>query len=404
MAKCLDLSDKSKCCGCFACQNACPKKAISICEDINGSKYPIIDEKKCIQCGICSNTCNFKNLKYLSEPKKGYAAFSKDEKLLNGSASGGVFSTIAEKYLSDGWKICGCIGFFQNDKYIVEHVLSDDLQVVRKMYGSKYVQSSISNVLIQVKESLLKGEKILFSGTPCQISALKGYLKKDFSNLYTIEIICHGVPSQKMLNDYISFYNKKHNCCIEDISFRTKKYGWNNVGYIKYRKEKNNKVYYKDLFFNESSYYYLFEKGYFFRESCYKCPFSGIVRVGDLTIGDYWGIEKVHPELIEKIDFKKGVSCILVNSKIGTEIINDCNDKLYLFESSVDNIKKYNRQLNQPTKKPDDFDKILEDYKQLGYEVIEKFFTNKNKNYKLQILKNRIKKILRSTGIKERRN
>ncbi len=403
MKKRLDLEDKTECCGCLLCRIACPQKAINIFTDCNGSLYPTIDEKKCVDCGICSSLCNFKKKKCNLKTVEGYAAITKSKDLLNKSTSGGVFSTIARKYLSKGWKICGCIGYFKNEKYIAEHVLTNDYNIVEKMYGSKYVQSSISNALVDIKKGLLTGDKILFSGTPCQISALKGFLKKEYDNLVTIEIICHGTPSQKMFNEYIDYYNKKNNCIITDFAFRTKEYGWNNVGYIKYKKRNSNVIKTKDLFFNESSYYYLFEKGYFFRESCYKCPYAGESRIGDITIGDYWGFDKVHSDLLNKVNIHDGISCIMVNSIKGKRLIDSCGEEFLLFESSTENIKKYNRQLNSPTSRPDDLDKVLEEYNCHGYEAIERFFKKKNKHHNIQVLKNRIKKILKKLKEKSKR-
>lgn len=395
MHKRIKISDKKMCCGCLSCKISCPKKAINYYKSVDGSLYPNIDEEKCIDCGICANVCNFKNKKYFSKPNKGYVAITKDENLLNKSTSGGIFSTIAKKYLENNWKICGCISYIKDGKYIAEHVLTNDYSVVEKMFGSKYVQSTIVNALCEIKKSLMLGEKILFSGTPCQISALKGFLKKEYDNLYTIEIICHGAPSQKMLNDYIEYYNKKHNCLITNLQFRTKKYGWKNIGQITYKNNSNKRIKTKDFIFNESSYYYLFEKGYFFRESCYSCPFSGEMRTGDITIGDFWGIEKVHSELLDKINVNKGVSCILANSNKGNEIIRTCKDNFYLYNSNFNKIRKYNRQLNEPTKRPKDMDEILKLYNKYGYEVIERFFKSKIKHHKIEMLKNKIKKILK---------
>ncbi len=395
MNKRLDLNDKTKCCGCLSCKISCPQKAINDYLYNNGSLYTSIDEKKCIDCGICTSVCNFRSIKNLLKPIVGYAAITRNKDLLNKSSSGGVFSTIASKYLDNGWKICGSIGYFKKEEYIVEHVLTDDYEIVQKMYGSKYVQSSIIDVLPDIKKELLNGEKILFSGTPCQISALKGYLKKEYDNLFTIEIICHGTPSQQMLNDYIRYYNNKNNCTIIDLAFRTKKYGWNNIGFIKFKNHNSKAIRNKDLFFNESSYYYFFEKGYFFRESCYHCPFAGENRVGDITIGDFWGFEKVHEELVDKVNKKNGISCILVNSNNGERIINECRNEFDLFESSFEKIKKYNRQLNVSTKRPYDLDSIIKEYEKKGYEAIENEFKKKNKHYKFQIIKNRIKILLK---------
>lgn len=395
MSKRIDLSDKNKCCGCLSCTKACPKNAITTTLDDSGIIYPEICLNECVDCGLCSRICNYKNNNYQLKPKKGYAAITKDKDLLNTSTSGGVFSTIAKKCIKDGWKVCGCISYFNDNKMIVEHILTDNVEDIEKMQGSKYVQSSIVNVLNTIKNELNKGTKILFSGTPCQISAIKGFLQKKYDNLVTMEIICHGAPSQKLLNDYIEYYNRKKKCTITDLSFRSKKYGWKNIGIIKYKKDNSSEIKIKDFIFNESSYYYLFEKGYFFRESCYNCQYAGENRIGDITIGDYWGIEKVHPEILKKIDIKMGVSCIIINSTKGERLVDECKDLFSLYESSFENIRKYNKQLNAPTEKPNDLDDIVAKYKKEGYSAIEKFFKKKYGNYKIQKLKNRIKKILK---------
>ena len=385
---------KKDCCACTACLNICPKNAISMEKDEAGNFFPKIDKEKCTNCGLCEKTCAFKKKKYKREDKNCYAAYTKKDDLLLKASSGGIFSSLAEKFIKDGGYVCGCTLSYKNEEIIVEHIVINNIKDLYKLQGSKYVQSNISNVMKKIKELLNENKKVLFSGTPCQVAGLKSFLRKDYENLYTIDIICHGAPSINVLHDYIKYIEKKKRIKITELNFRNKENGWGLSGYLngyKLNNIKNRKIIFSN---NESSYYYLFQKGYMYRDNCYVCPYASDNRPGDITIGDYWGIEKEHPELLEKN--KKGISCLIVNNNRGEELLNSYGDEIYKVKSSFEKIQRNNDQLQHPTIEPKGNDKLRELYKNYEYVAVEKEFVNiigkrtllKNK------LKNRIKLLL----------
>lgn len=387
----IDVINKKICSGCGACVGICPKKALSLSLDGRGNVYPKVNQEICVNCGLCANICNYKNIeKKQYSSKECYAAVSKNKSLLNSSSSGGAFSTIAKSFIEDGGIVCGCTMEYTNDKLRINHIIVESINDLYKIQGSKYSQSDITKVLPTIKKLLESQKKVLFSGTPCQIIGLKSYLKKDYNNLFTIDLVCHGAPNQKLFHDYINFLEKKKNISITNFIFRDKSKGWENIGKIEYVTKKG-KYKKKVVFSNESSYFHFFEKGYFFRECCYNCKFAGFQHPADITIGDYWGIKNVHPELIEKINIKAGVSCLIVNNSKGTELLDKYGQNIELYKSSIEKIKKYNSQLNFPHKKPEDSEYIYLKYTKDGYEAIEKEFQKKYGNICIIKIKNRLK-------------
>ena len=373
---------KDKCCGCGLCAVKCPKQAIEIKEDEYGFMYPFIDKSKCINCGICKKVCNYnkkENEKKLYE-KKAYAAISKDNSIIVSTASGGVFTTIATSFLYKGGVVFGCSLEKEKNRFTINHVKVTDIKGLEKLKGSKYVQSDISNVFSEIAKELNNKKKVLFSGTPCQVAAIKSFTQNPH-NLFTIDLICHGVPSNKMFNDYISYLSNKNNIEIDNFLFRDKKKGWGLYYYYYYYDKKKNQFCQKTSPAFKSSYYQMFLDSYTYRENCYSCPYACDIRVGDITIGDYWGFETEHLELMtrHKINPEKGVSCIIVNSSKGQEILDNYSSDIYLFESKYDKIKLHNQQLNNPSKKQKDREYILENYKENGYQIIEEYYFSRNK-------------------------
>ncbi|HAR87529.1 MAG TPA: coenzyme F420 hydrogenase, partial [Ruminococcaceae bacterium] len=204
----------------------------------------------------------------------------------------------------------------EDGKLTVKHISVTDIAELPRLQGSKYVQSSIGFAYKEVKQYLLQGRKVLFSGTPCQIDALKGFLNKDYDNLILIDIICHGVPSQKMFNEYVDLLEDKTKMTIDELNFRDKKKGWDNF-YLNITNSNKN----KDIFWELSSYYKFFVKGYIYRENCYSCKYATRKRISDITIGDYWGIRQQHPELFNDDKWFEysydGISCVMVNNEKG---------------------------------------------------------------------------------------
>lgn len=370
--------DKRDCCGCSACVNICPKQAITMEKDEYGFIYPVIDQEKCVECGKCKKACGYQQKREDIENISTWVAINKNENDLKKSSSGGVFSAIARAFIEDGGVVFGCAMINENSTLTPRHIMVDTVRDLHKLQGSKYVQSYIGDTYKIVKGMLERGKKVLFSGTPCQVAGLYSFLeKKQYSSLYTIDIICHGVPSADFFQAYISELNKKGNSKVTSFLFRDKDNGWGLTSSITYTNNTGIKVK-KFLSARRSSYYSLFLSSKTYRINCYSCPFAGLNRPGDITIGDYWGIEKQHPEYLNgssaNIDETKGVSCILVNSTQGNKMIDAYQKNLQLLKSDIKSAAKYNGQLNMPSSYSKDREIILNIYKNNGYAAVERWY------------------------------
>lgn len=366
------FDNKSECCGCGACVNVCPRNAITMVEDEYGFLYPSIDHEKCVKCGLCKKVCSYQNNKNMNMPTATYAAASKNDATLKKVASGGIFSVVAENVLEENGVVFGATLEFQNDKLVPMHIAIENKEELYKLQGSKYVQSIIGTTYQEAKKYLNSERKVLFSGTPCQIAGLKSYLGKEYDNLITIDIICHGVPNVKWFQDYIMVLEKKLNAKVYDFAFRDKSRGQGMNARINYYDQNNNKkVLYKDGHLISFFHYFLQMETY--RENCYSCPYAGPKRVSDITIGDYWGVYNVHAAEMKNSNMSntKGVSCVLINSERGKEVFGSVQDRLNIFESTFENVAKYNMQLKKPSEHTCEREKLFERYKQAGYEAIE---------------------------------
>lgn len=383
------FDDKKDCCDCTACKSICPKDAIYMYLDEYGFEYPKIDREKCIECGLCKRVCAFQNIKETNMPIETYVAVSKDEKTILNSASGGIFASLAQMYLeNDGIVFGACF----DESFNPIHIGISKIQDLYKLQGSKYVQSSIGNTYKEAKQFLNSGKKVLFSGTPCQIAGLKGYLMKDYDNLLTIDIICHGVPSTKFFKDYFEMLQKKLQGKIIDFKFRDKSISWEKNGSVKY--EINGKIKNKKLYGSESSYYYYFSSSDCFRENCYTCKYTCENRPGDITIGDYWGIEAAHPELLGKgkIEEEKGISVVIANTEKGKREIENC-DKFDKYSSDFSKARIKNGQLNKPSEKSPKYTQVMNEYKNGGYIAVDNLY---NSEVGIKRYKNRVKSIIPS--------
>lgn len=375
------FKNKKDCCACGACLNVCPKDAISMNEDESGFLYPQIDDTKCINCKMCQKVCAYQNKEEKNVPLKTWVAVSKDEETLKKSSSGGAFYTLAKSVVEQS----GCaVGAAFDDDFNVHHILAENFDDLHKIQGSKYTQSDTELIFREVKKKLVSGKIVLFSGCPCQVAGLKSYLGKEYDNLITIDLICHGVPSNKMFRDYIKILKKE----IKIFNFRDKELGWSKNGSVVL--ENNKKI---KLLESSSSYLCYFANALIMRENCYSCKYACKNRPGDITIGDYWGIEREHPELIEgkKIDDFKGVSVVIANTQRGIKFVDDNAGLFKLFDSTFEKAAKTNTQLNIPTKFSSQRDDIIEMYKNGGYSVVEKKF---QKSVRLKKIKLRIKSMV----------
>lgn len=312
------IKDKHNCCGCAACVQACPRKCITFNEDKYGFRYPIVNQSLCIQCNLCEKVCPFINQSQSSKPLITYAAINPNEGKRMKSSSGGIFIMLAEEIINEGGVVFGA----QYDKkWEVQHGYTTIKEELSNFQGSKYIQSRIGNSYLQVKEFLKDGRKVLFTGTPCQIMGLKKYLQKEYNNLITVDIVCHGIPSPLIWRTYLNSIISKKNISykeITDISFRAKIDGWKNYSFVLWNKNNtmtNNKILYKENV-SKNLYMNLYTKDLCLRPSCYNCPAKCGKSLSDITLADYWGINHYYPQF----DDDKGTSLVLIHSEKG-EII-----------------------------------------------------------------------------------
>lgn len=349
--------------------------------DEYGFKYPKIDKGKCIECGACMRVCAFQNVIEKNEPLQVIAAARKDENKIMKSASGGIFAVFAEYFLSIGGIVYGSALVNENDTLVPKHIGINSLENLDKLLGSKYVQSDIGNVYKEIRTLLNDKKQILFSGTPCQVAGLKAFLGKEYDNLFTIDIICHGVPNAEFFKGYLEILEKKFNGKILDFKFRDKKDGWGpyilSADILKQNKLQKERKY---IYLDESTYASMFLYTDILRLNCYKCKYTNKHRTGDITIGDYWGVEKENPYLLKEnggvIDKHNGISVIIVNTDKGKIWLNRCSDELYLYSSTFEQAAKFNMQLQHPSLYGTFRERIMDLYKKEGYEAVDNFYYN----------------------------
>ena len=314
----INIKKKEECCGCYSCKNICPKECISMEIDNEGFYYPNIDGDKCINCNLCQKVCpTINSLKVDSIQIEAYACKNRDEKERVTSSSGGVFILLCKEVINKGGVVFGA-SF--DKEFNVIHTSAESFEDCQKFKGSKYVQSSIKNTYKEAKELLEMGRMVLFSGTSCQIKGLNLYLRKNYDNLITVDVICHGVPSPKIFSLYKKDLIKEYNSKIKSIDFRNKTNGWKQFSYK--TEFLNNKIYLSSL--NENIYMKGFLNNLYLRPSCYKCEAKDGKSKSDISLGDYWGVENIHPDF----DDDKGVSLVIVNTKKGNRIIDAILPKL----------------------------------------------------------------------------
>ena len=339
-----------KCCGCGLCASVCTKNSITIKSDSLGYFRPVVDNSTCVDCGLCVKKCIIENPDKTKQPQKTFAAIRTDLQKISLSSSGGVFAATAEKVLESGeWVVVGCT---LDATLSAKHIIIYNSDELKNLYGSKYVQSETIGIYEQVAELLNRGKKVLFSGTPCQVAAIQRYTNCH-NNLYTIEVICHGVANNEMFNSYLDMYKRSE---IQTFYFRDKGQGWSFNNKIVYKNGKEKKINHR-----MSSYMTYFLKGETYRDCCYKCPYAKPERGADITIGDFWGILQTRPDLKKAIDIEKGVSCVLVNTDKGNSLISGVDICLYPVDYSA--IRKENGPVNTPSVHTSKRDAVLSEWR-----------------------------------------
>ena len=343
------ITDKNKCTGCMACVNICPKHCIHAKSDDEGFIYPDIDKSECIECGLCKNLCQGSHTPY--QKGTAYACINNDEKARNESSSGGIFTLIAEYTLNQNGIVFGA-AFDENLN--VHHIKAENKEQLKKLRGSKYVQSNTGSILRQAKEALTNGKLVLFSGTPCQISGLKAFLGKEYDNLITQDIVCHGVPSPMVWQEYLkhqSFVNNKDINKNTPPSFRKKDSGWKHYSVsLSFSDNSDCVILHHDDLFMKS-----FLKDLSLRPSCYQCPVKSKKCESDITLADFWGIENILPEMYDD----KGTSLVLVNSEKGNFLFNAISDKMRYKQVDFDTAVKFNSSISQSASIPKKRDKFM---------------------------------------------
>lgn len=320
---------ENECTGCGACYNICPEKCIKMVENKLGEIVPEINNKYCIHCNLCKQVCPQNELLKTEFPKKCYVAWSKNEDNLRYSASGGIGATLSLLAFNREFNVYGCD---YNSYGELFHFKIDSIQHIERIRGSKYSQSIAYKIFREIKYKLNNGEKVLFFGTPCQISGLKKFLMKEYKFLFTVDLVCHGTPPNKYLKEYLNRRHIYKN--ITKISFRgeydQKIAVWvdRKLMYLKDRKED---IYFKSFYANIIS-----------RNSCYLCKYANPYRISDITIGDFWGLKSLN----EIKPLNNRPSLVLLNTKKGIDLFNMIKNYLVYEERAVDEGIKGNGRLN----------------------------------------------------------
>lgn len=415
----IQIQQKEDCVGCNACVQICPKQCISMHEDEQGFLYPRVDIDACIRCNLCEKVCPVINQSKPKSPHNTYAAKNLDEKVRAQSSSGGVFYALAKYVIERGGVVFGAKF---NEQWGVEHVAAETIEEVNALMGSKYVQSNIGSTFRQAEQHLKQGRYVLFSGTPCQIAGLRKFLRCDYSGLLTVEVICHGVPSPKIWRDYVNelarptgapagkntvFQSLNETPVIAGISFRDKRHGWEKYGFsVRYASATNgsgqNSVFQSvnhskgnETFeiFDRNIFMKAFLENYILRPSCFSCPARCGKSHADISIGDFWGIQTMHPDLHDP----SGVSLVIALSDIGQEVLKECG--VSTAPVSYSHALVGNPALEHSLAKPAAYDKFWRKYAKRGFSDAMRFVAKQKKplSYRIQ---NKIRRIL-PAGLKQ---
>lgn len=391
----INITDKKECCGCNACGDICVHKAITFKIDIEGFWYPEVDMEKCTDCGLCEKVCpiiNIKELKKNDLPQSiCYAAEHKNLEVIFDSTSGGLFSALADIMYKDKGFVGGAVF---NEDFSVKQYISNDKHDLPRIRSSKYLQSSLEGFYAQVKNLLRKGEKVLVCGTPCQMSALRAFLRKDYENLIIADFICRGINSPKVWRKYLDSYEERYGSKVIYCKAKSKEYGWRNLTQKVILE--NGKHYYETKDQSNFTKGYL-QTGVYCRPSCYDCKFKGYPRIADITLADFWGIEKVNRSLEKNL----GTSLVMINSKKGEAFFERVKSRINYINVPFESIEAGNRSLNLSVDPPKvDRKEFFEDLDRMSFTQLSTKYiktSNLSAKRKLKQCAKYILNILRTT-------
>lgn len=355
----------SKCCGCTACMSVCPKDAISMEPDSEGFYYPSIDDAKCVNCGKCKRVCSFQNGYNKNNVLEAFAVKHSDEKTRLTSRSGGVFILISDAVLESGGSVYGAAF---NDDFSVSHRRAVTKEERDAFKGSKYVQSNPEKTFSEVKKDLEAGKPVVFSGTGCQVGGLLGFLKTTrtpLDKLYTVDLVCHGTPSNKVWLDFLNYTRKKaHAERVTNADFRDKSFGW---------APHYESVWTDGEKHSSKDYAMLFYANHVLRPSCYQCIYTNCNRPSDFTLADFWGIDNIVPGFNDD----KGVSLLFVNTQKGKTLFDSVKSGCEIAEVDPQKCVKPNPNLHRTSPRPSDRDEFWKLYLDKGFDKTLKTYKRK---------------------------
>lgn len=382
----LNSHEESECCGCSACEQICPRHCINMTENKEGFLYPKVDRSNCIKCGLCKKVCPIENAQEQNQRDICYYGWHKDEHIRLMSTSGAAFIAIAQVCKSWGYR--HFYGAAYDEQLQVHHVDNFDFMNPALLRCSKYTQSRMENVYSEIRNYLKNGEKVLFSGTPCQVDGLKKYLGKlSERNLFLVALVCHGVSSPKALSTYLHEVEKNNGTLVKSIKFRDKKM---EDGILTHRfttlKLENG----KEITSTSDIYTTTFGIGVMDRESCYKCPYASPSGAGDITIGDFWGIEKKIPEIKNQIS--KGISLLIPHTNSGERMASEVKKYMELERVPIsyalnDRQRQLLRPIERPTRRNVFLKRVLTENKSFHKEAKVAICVWKIDGYKKRIVK-----------------
>ncbi|MBQ8164273.1 MAG: Coenzyme F420 hydrogenase/dehydrogenase, beta subunit C-terminal domain [Clostridia bacterium] len=375
------IKNKSKCTGCGVCANVCEFEAIKMNRDTEGFLYPSVDYSLCKKCKKCISKCPSNQDKKRESFMDCYAIYSKDSVAKQASSSGGCFNLLAKYVLENGGAVCGA-AFDEN--WAVQHIIIDNCDDLYKIQTSKYLQSTVHNTFSEIKKIVLSGRLFLFSGTPCQVNALRTYLGQDYENLILIDIICHGVPSPMVWQKYLK--SVAGNDTVTKVNFRDKTNGW---ATFSMRIDSKNNSYVR--IFPDDPYMRLFLDNFILRPSCYDCSNKDVNRFADITIGDFWGIDNCLPELNDDT----GISALTVYTEKGRKLFDIIKETAIYKSVKQEKITASNSAFYSSVAKPQNRDKIMMTLSKKSRIDFDKAVKACKKTPFLQKVKRKIKKLLR---------